>query len=95
MDHVAVELHGATGVRGNLSVGGERRSVLGLYRSPSSDLDLDRFISDLALYCDTRPRGRTQWILGDINCCILPGARDLLSNNYLYVLYMSPDCRLY
>lgn len=86
MSHEEVSLHGATGIKVNVRIGRERHCLLAVYRSPSADLDLATFIHDLELYCDSRPRDRTCWLVGDINCCILPETNDPLSQRYLDVM---------
>ncbi|KAG8242700.1 hypothetical protein J6590_060648 [Homalodisca vitripennis] len=57
-------MHGATSIRVDMSVGGERLSLLAVYRSPSSDNDLDLFINDLEFYSSNRPRDRIHWLIG-------------------------------
>jgi len=68
-----VVLHGATCIEVEIALGGERSTLLAVYRSPSSDLGL--FIDDLASYLDDRHGGRTAWLIGDVNCCILPDTK--------------------
>lgn len=80
-------LHGATSMRVDVTFGSERHSVLAVYRSPSPDLDLELFIDNLESYCAGRPRDRTHWLVGDINCCILAETQHPLSQRYLDVLY--------
>lgn len=80
-----VVLHGATCIRADIAFGSERLSLLSVYRSPSSDLGL--FIDDLETYLDGRRRGSEYWLVGDVNCCILPGTMDQLAQRYLDVLY--------
>jgi exonuclease III len=82
-----VSMFGATCVKVDVTFGGARLSLLSVYRSPSSDLSL--FIDDLESFLDSRPRDRTYWLLGDINCCILPNSINSLSQRYLDVLYGS------
>ncbi|KAG8296503.1 hypothetical protein J6590_055150 [Homalodisca vitripennis] len=64
-------MDGATSIRVDMSVGGERLSLLVVYRCPSSDNDLDVFINDPEFYSSNRPRDRIHWLIGDVNCCIL------------------------
>lgn len=84
---VDVSLYGATGIKLDFACGGERVCLLAVYRSPRGGNDLELFISDLQSYCDSRAGGRTHWIIGDTNCCILPGNDDPRSQLYLDVLY--------
>jgi hypothetical protein len=81
-----LNFHGATCLKLDWSVGGEQSTLLSVYRSPSADRDLELFISDLERYCDSRPRDRIHWLIGDINCCILEG-RSGVAERYLDVLY--------
>ncbi|KAG8295235.1 hypothetical protein J6590_084243 [Homalodisca vitripennis] len=71
VEYEEVSMHVATSIRVDMSVGGERLSFLAVYRSPSSDNDLDLFINDLEFYSSNRPRDRIHWLVGDVNCCIL------------------------
>lgn len=82
-----VSLYGATSIKVDMSLGGERQCLLAVYRSPSPARDLELFINDLESYCDNRPRDRTHWLVGDINCCILPDSYNVLSQRYLDILY--------
>ncbi|KAG8280661.1 hypothetical protein J6590_075718 [Homalodisca vitripennis] len=70
-----------------MSLGREKFSVLAVYRSPSTDRDLELFISDLEQYYEGRSRDSVHWLIGDINCCILEDNRTLVSEHYLDVLY--------
>ncbi|KAG8280361.1 hypothetical protein J6590_083554 [Homalodisca vitripennis] len=82
-----VSLHGATSIKIDIVTGSGRHSILAVYRSPSPDLDLELFIDNLESYCDSRPRDRTHWLIGDVNCCILPDTHNPTSQRYLDVLY--------
>jgi hypothetical protein len=80
-----VSMFGATCVRVDITLGGEQVSLLCVYRSPSCDLSL--FIDDLETYLDNRSGGRTHWLVGDINCCIVPETNNALSQRYIDVMY--------
>jgi hypothetical protein len=80
-----VSMFGATWVKVDITLGGERLSLLSVYRSPSCDLSL--FIDDLESYLDNRGQDRMHWLVGDINCCILPENDVGLAHRYLDVLY--------
>ncbi|XP_039286617.1 uncharacterized protein LOC120351901 [Nilaparvata lugens] len=81
-----IHLHGATCLKIDMKLNGERHCVLAVYRRPSSAGDLDHFVQDLESYCLSKKTDRTNWIVGDINCCILPETTDPLSQHYQDVL---------
>lgn len=87
MSHEEVCLHGATCLRVDLSVGSEQHCVLTMYRSSSLDLDLGMFTQDLESYCGNRPRDWRYWLVGDINCCVLPDNHSLFVQHYLDVQF--------
>ncbi|KAG8299964.1 hypothetical protein J6590_088293 [Homalodisca vitripennis] len=82
-----VSLHGVTSIKIDIVSGTDRHSILAVYRSLSPDLDLELFIDNLELYCDSMSRDRTHWLMGDVNSCILPDTHNPTSQHYLGVLY--------
>lgn len=85
--HEEVSFHGATSIKLDITSGREKHSVLALYRSPSNERDFDLFLNDLERYSCDMSGGITRWIVGDINCCILPESDNALSQRYLDILY--------
>jgi hypothetical protein len=78
-------LFGATSIRLNITFGGEQLCLIAVYRTPSAQLE--PFIDDLELFLTNRSRDRAYWLVGDINCCILPGNQNQTAQKYLDALY--------
>ncbi|KAG8244381.1 hypothetical protein J6590_024293, partial [Homalodisca vitripennis] len=91
MEYEEVSMRGATSIRVELSVGGERLSLLAVYRSQSSDNDLELFIDGLESHCTITSRDQINCVLTVVLCFLDAGGatgrsgtlRFLVDNNYL------------